>query len=70
MTKNTEYTLTVSDKNKKYATITTTFELYAEAVSAAYNNDATAPKLVVADGATAALVCRFYWKNQVCKCKW
>lgn len=51
---NTEYTLTVSDKNKKYAPITTTFELYAEAVSAAYNNDATAPKLVVADGATPA----------------
>ena len=32
---NTEYTLTVSDKSKKYAPITTTFELYAEAVSAA-----------------------------------
>ncbi len=51
---NTEYTLTVSDKNKKYAPITTTFELYAEAVSVAYNNDATAPKLVVADGASPA----------------
>ncbi len=50
---NTEYTLTVSDKSKKYAPITTTFELYAEAVFAAYNNDATAPKLVRADGATA-----------------
>ena len=49
---NTEYTLTVSDKNKKYATITTTFELYADKVSAAYNNDETAPKLVMADGAT------------------
>ena len=49
---NTEYTLTVSDKNKKYAPITTTFELYADKVSAAYNNDATAPKLVMADGAT------------------
>ena len=32
---NTEYTLTVSDKSNKYAPITTTFELYAEAVSAA-----------------------------------
>lgn len=51
---NTEYTLTVSDRSKKYAPITTTFELYAEAVSAAYNNDATAPKLVVADGASPA----------------
>ena len=50
---NTEYTLTVSDRSKKYAPITTTFELYAETVSAAYNNDATAPKLVRADGATA-----------------
>lgn len=49
---NTEYTLTVSDKNNKYAPITTTFELYADKVSAAYNNDATAPKLVMADGAT------------------
>lgn len=49
---NTEYTLTVSDKSDKYAPITTTFELYAEAVSVAYNNDATAPKLVRADGAT------------------
>lgn len=49
---NKEYTLTVSDKNNKYAPITATFELYADAVSAAYNNDATAPKLVVAEGAT------------------
>ena len=50
---NTEYTLTVSDKNKKYAPITTTFELYADAISATYNN-ATAPKLEMADGATEA----------------
>lgn len=59
---NTEYTLTVSDKSNKYASITTTFELYAEAVSAAYNNDATAPKLVVADGATAAQFADFIGK--------
>ena len=59
---NTEYTLTVSDKSKKYAPITTTFELYAEAVSAAYNNDATAPKLVVADGATEAQFADFIKK--------
>ena len=59
---NTEYTLTVSDKSDKYAPITTTFELYAEAVSAAYNNDATAPKLVVADGATAAQFADFIGK--------
>lgn len=59
---NTEYTLTVSDKNNKYAPITTTFELYADAVSAAYNNDATAPKLVVAEGATAAQFADFIEK--------
>ena len=59
---NTEYTLTVSDKSNKYAPITTTFELYAEAVSAAYNNDATAPKLVVADGATPAQFADFIRK--------
>mgnify|MGYP004481258971 CR=1 FL=1 len=59
---NTEYTLTVSDKNNKYAPITTTFELYAETVSAAYNNDATAPKLVVADGASAAQFADFIGK--------
>lgn len=59
---NTEYTLTVSDKNNKYAPITTTFELYADAVSAAYNNDATAPKLVVAEGATAAQFADFIGK--------
>lgn len=59
---NTEYTLTVSDRSKKYAPITTTFELYAEAVSAAYNNDATAPKLVVADGASPAQFADFIGK--------
>lgn len=59
---NTEYTLTVSDKSKKYAPITTTFELYAEAVSAAYNNDATAPKLVKAEGATDAQFADFIGK--------
>lgn len=59
---NTEYTLTVSDMSNKYAPITTTFELYAEAVSAAYNNDATAPKLVMADGATAAQFADFIGK--------
>lgn len=59
---NTEYTLTVSDRSKKYAPITTTFELYAETVSAAYNNDATAPKLVVADGASAVQFADFIGK--------
>lgn len=59
---NTEYTLTVSDRSKKYAPITTTFELYAETVSAEYNNDATAPKLVVADGASAVQFADFIGK--------
>lgn len=59
---NTEYTLTVSDRSNKYAPITTTFELYAETVSAAYNNDATAPKLVVADGASAVQFADFIGK--------
>ena len=59
---NTEYTLTVSDQSNKYAPITTTFELYADAISAAYNNDATAPKLVVADGATVAQFADFIGK--------
>lgn len=59
---NKEYTLTVSDKNNKYAPITTTFELYADTVSAAYNNDATAPKLVKAEGATDAQFADFIGK--------
>lgn len=59
---NTEYTLTVSDKSNKYAPITTTFELYADAVSTAYNNDATAPKLEMADGATPAQFADFIRK--------
>lgn len=59
---NTEYTLTVSDKNNKYAPITTTFELYADKISAAYNNDATAPELVKADGATVAQFADFIGK--------
>lgn len=59
---NTEYTLTVSDESNKYAPITTAFELYADAIPAAYNNDATAPKLEVADGATAAQFADFIGK--------
>lgn len=59
---NTEYTLTVSDNSNKYAPITTTFELYADKISAAYNNDATAPKLVVADGASPAQFADFIEK--------
>lgn len=59
---NKEYTLTVSDKNNKYAPITTTFELYADTVSAAYNNDATAPKLVKAEEATDAQFADFIRK--------
>ena len=34
-----KYTLTISDKNGKYADITTEFELYAEAMPAVYDAD-------------------------------
>ncbi|WP_455721583.1 penicillin-binding Tp47 domain C-containing protein [Agathobacter sp.] len=51
---NTAYTLTISDKAAKYASVSTTFELIAEKIPAAYNDDAVAPKLVMAENATAA----------------
>lgn len=51
---NTEYTLTITDKSSVYAPVSTTFELIAEAIPAAYNDDADAPKLVIAENANAA----------------
>lgn len=45
-----KYTLTISDKNGKYADITTEFELYAEAMPAVYDADKKA--LVKAEGAS------------------
>ena len=51
---NTTYTLTISDKAAKYASVATTFELIAEKIPAAYNDDADSPKLVMAEDATAA----------------
>lgn len=51
---NIAYTLTISDKSEKYAPVTTTFELIADAIPAAYNNDAESPKLGMADGAAAS----------------
>lgn len=59
---NTAYTLTISDKSEKYAPVSTTFELYAESIPAAYNGDAESPKLVMADGATAAQFADFIGK--------
>ena len=50
---NTEYTLTITDKSLVYAPVSTTFELIAEAIPAAYNDDANAPKLVKTEEATA-----------------
>lgn len=51
---NIAYTLTISDKSEKYAPVTTTFELIADAIPAAYNDDAESPKLGMADGAAAS----------------
>lgn len=51
---NTAYTLTISDKNEKYASVSTKFELIADAIPAAYNDDADTPKLVMAKDASAA----------------
>ena len=51
---NTEYTLTITDKSSVYAPVSTTFELIADAIPAAYNDDADAPKLVIAENANAA----------------
>ncbi len=50
---NTEYTLTITDKSLVYAPVSTTFELIADAIPAAYNDDADAPKLVKTEDATA-----------------
>ena len=47
-----KYTLTVSDKNKKYADMTTTFEIQADTTPASYNEDQDAPALVKTADAT------------------
>ncbi|MGN0204933.1 MAG: FIVAR domain-containing protein [Coprococcus sp.] len=47
------YTLTVSDQSGKYAELYADFILYTEDMPAAYNEDGSAPALVVAEGYTA-----------------
>lgn len=59
---NTAYTLTISDKAKVYAPVSATFELIADAIPAKYNDDAEAPKLVLAGDATEAQFADFIGK--------
>lgn len=47
-----QYTLTISDSNKKYADVTTDFTLYTETMPAAYNNNGVSPALVASTGAS------------------
>lgn len=47
------YTLTVSDKSGVYAPISTTFNLYTEAIPAKYNEDGKEPTLEKAEDASA-----------------
>ncbi|MGN1141838.1 MAG: FMN-binding protein, partial [Oliverpabstia sp.] len=47
-----KYTLTVNDKKGRYASLSTEFILYTEEMPATYNNDASAPALIAADGYT------------------
>ena len=48
------YTLTVTDKNGKYAPISVGFEVYAETIPASYNENTEKPGLTKAAGATDA----------------
>ena len=48
------YTLTITDKNGKYAPISFRFEVYAETMPAAYNENSEKPGLAKAAGATDA----------------
>lgn len=48
------YTLTITDKSGKYATINFRFEVYAETMPAAYNENSEKPGLTKAAGATDA----------------
>ncbi len=59
---NNSYTLSVSDKNGKYASFSKSFELYADSIPAKYNEDSESPKLVMADDATAAQFADFIGK--------
>lgn len=48
------YTLTITDKSGKYAPISVGFEVYAETISASYNENAEKPGLTKAAGSTDA----------------
>ena len=48
------YTLTITDKSRKYAPISFRFEVYAETMPAAYNENSEKPGLTKAAGATDA----------------
>lgn len=48
------YTLTITDKSRKYAPISFGFEVYAETMPAAYNENSEKPGLTKAAGATDA----------------
>ena len=48
------YTLTITDKSGKYAPISFGFEVYAETMPAAYNENSEKPGLTKAAGATDA----------------
>ena len=48
------YTLTITDKSRKYAPISFGFEVYAETMPAAYNENSEKPGLAKAAGATDA----------------
>ena len=48
------YTLTITDKSRKYAPISFEFEVYAETMPAAYNENSEKPGLAKAAGATDA----------------
>ena len=48
------YTLTINDKSRKYAPISFEFEVYAETMPAAYNENSEKPGLTKAAGATDA----------------
>lgn len=50
--KNGAYTLTVSDKNKKYADVTASFELYSDSNPAVFNGTMKAPALIPAEDVT------------------
>ncbi|XCP86330.1 DUF1533 domain-containing protein [Roseburia hominis] len=60
-----KYTLTIKDESGIYAPISTTFELFTEAMPAKYNMDDKNPALVINDGASAEEFADFLSKIEV-----